>query len=332
MKYSDAIEDLVAEYAERVEEGFWLMYRDTSAFEARLRSGIKFTGNDPSAENKIELTRHLGLFSYELFQAMICGGESYKPVAVRILWDRLCAAGIAMNSVPAGRGIPFADHQLDQRLLFEHLSDDTFANIFSSAARLPDRYKNAVAAVDVTSNGTPSRGTGFVVRRLDRQFFVTCGHNVDPAKGVVVDAITSAGGDALKVDEMALSAKYDIAVARLKEQISGPCFVLYDKAEVFDEVFTLGFPYIPCAEPLLLGHRGEVNGRANLYLQKCPALIISNLVSPGSSGGPVLGRDGRCVGLTINWLEGDWDGKEMRFSAALPAGLIIEAVEHTAKS
>ena len=79
-----------------------------------------------------------------------------------------------------------------------------------------------------------------------------------------------------------------------------------------------------------------MNGRANLYVEKCPALIISNLVSPGNSGGPVLTRDGHCVGMTINWLEGEHleGGKieRMRFAAALPAQLLREAIVELAQS
>ena len=77
--------------------------------------------------------------------------------------------------------------------------------------------------------------------------------------------------------------------------------------------------------PVLTGHRGEVNAIADLYVQRSPAIIISNLVAPGSSGGPVLTVDGRCVGMTIRWLEGEMeDGEKTRFSAALPALAILE--------
>ena len=96
---------------------------------------------------------------------------------------------------------------------------------------------------------------------------------------------------------------------------------------MFDEVYTLGYPNVPGAMPVLMGHRGEVNAVADLYLQKSPAIIISNLVAPGSSGCPVITADGRCVGMTISWLEGEADGgARTRFSAALPAASILEAM------
>ena len=140
----------------------------------------------------------------------------------------------------------------------------------------------------------------------------------------------------MQLGKIALSDRYDIAVAPLAHDVAGPCFALSDLVEVFDEVFTLGFPMVPRAESVLVGHRGEMNGRAKLYIEQCPALLISNLVSPGSSGGPALTRDGHCVGMTINWLEGEWGRQEklekMRFSAALPAELVREALHQAAKA
>jgi S1-C subfamily serine protease len=103
---------------------------------------------------------------------------------------------------------------------------------------------------------------------------------------------------------------------------AGPILSLRDDLEVFDEVYTLGFPHVPCAISHAVGHRGEVNGFANLFLGGSDIILISNLVSPGNSGGPVLDRDGFCVGMSIKWLEGEWDGEKARFSAALPAALL----------
>jgi hypothetical protein len=333
--YDRSIEAGVAEYAKRAEHWFNVRYADAPAFEARLRAGLRFGGQTRNEDNKIELTRNIGMFSLELFQAMICGGESFKPMLVSILWDRLFDAGIVMKALSHMNGIPLADHQINQPLLLWHLQDGTFANLFASPARLPERYAHAVAAVDVLKKGDQSRGTGFVVRQDGMQYFLTCKHNVDRADGIKLEAVMSAAGETLLLGEMILSDRYDIAVAPMTREVNGPCFALSDMVEVFDEVFTLGYPLVPRAESLLLGHRGEMNGRANLYMERCPALLISNLVSPGSSGGPVLTRDGHCVGMTINWLEGEWGEKErletMRFSAALPAELLREAIKTAAK-
>lgn len=356
--FERSIESDMANYVRLAQHWFGVRYTNRDAYEERLRAGFAFGQRDPYAENRIELSRHLGMFSFELFRAMMCGGESFKPAIVLILWERLVSAGLVIKAFAATQGIAFADHQIIEPLLLGHLQDDSFANLFAPPARLPQRYAGAIAAVDVLKNGDIYRGTAFVVRHSGRQYLVTAKHNVDPADDVVVEAVTSEAGAALILDTMVLSPHNDIAVAALAQPIVGPCFALSDNVDLFDEVFTFGYPLVPRAESLLLGHRGEVNGRANLYMERCPALIISNLVSPGSSGGPVLTRDGRCVGMTINWLEGerkvqDTRGEKavtekkgacvcanaapsappsdrMRFSAALPAELLRDLIEQCA--
>ncbi len=332
-RFDQSTETEVAVYARLAEQLFREKVSNQEAFEERVRAGLLFSGPDPYAENKIKLTRLRGLFSLELFQAMICGGASFRPMYVSILWDRLLAAGVVFKAFAAVTGAPFVDHHIDEARLSLHLGDDTFLNLFASPARLLDRYRHALAAVDVSIGETQSRGTGFVVMHEQQQYFVTCKHNVDPAEGVTTEAITSSSGETLHLGRFELSKSYDIATARLVRSFEGPFFAFSDQVEVFDEVFTLGYPYVPRANSMLLGHRGEMNGKVNLYAEKCSALIISNLVSPGSSGGPVLTRDGHCVGMTIDWLEGEWGDTEklekMRFSAALPADTLREAVEAT---
>lgn len=358
--FDRSIEIDMSEYVRRAQHWFGVRRTDTGAFEERLRAGFAFGAGDHYAENRIECSRHLGMFSFELFRAMICGGQSFKPVIVIIMWERLVASGVIMKTFAAMPGIVFADHQILEHVLYGHIDDDSFANLFASPARLPQRYAGAIAAVDVLKGGDIYRGTAFVVRHEGQQYLVTAKHNVDPDEDVVVEAVTSEAGARLILNPIIRSPDYDIAVAALAEPIVGPCFALSDNIDLFDEVFTLGYPLVPRANSLLLGHRGEMNGRAQLYEERCPALIISNLVSPGSSGGPVLTRDGRCVGMTINWLEGerkvqetrqekdddeDREEKEkacecaaavpaasaserMRFSAALPAELLRNLIDH----
>ncbi|MCW2363867.1 MULTISPECIES: S1 family peptidase [Sphingobium] len=329
--YASEIENDLMKYAILAQRWFGLRHSDPTAFEDRLRAGLNFGGGDGYADKKIDFARNLSFFSLELFQAMICGGEAYRPAYVTILWQRLVSSGIVIPAWGALKGSPLADHQIDEKQLIGHLVDRTFLNLLLPPARLLDRYQSAVAAVDVLKGDDPFRGTGFLVRHNGRSVFVTCKHNVDPAEGIEIKSVETAAGDRLKLGAMRVSKQYDIAVAHLLGDSHGPHFALSDRVEVFDEVFTLGYPYVPRAEPVLLGHRGEMNARTNLYAEKCPALIISNLVSPGGSGGPVLSRDGHCIGMTINWLEGQWGTpnslEKMRFSAALPSELIREAIE-----
>ncbi|MEE4154601.1 MAG: serine protease [Erythrobacter sp.] len=314
---------------------------------------MTFSGSTSDVEHKIKLaTERFGLFSAELFQAMICGGEPFNPTSVAILWDRLIASGLATRfSVHPHRRMQ-VDHILHTVPLLAHLKDGTFQNLFASPSRLPERYSSAMVAIDVKKDGDLGRGTGFVVKEEGRHYLITCRHNVDKNEGIEIKSITTASGNSLEVERLELSGEHDIAIAPINKQISEPAFALTEDVEIFDQVYTLGYPLIPRAGSVLVGHRGEINAKAHLYRERCDVLLISNLVSPGSSGGPVLASSGRCIGMTINWLEGEtlaFENEEvklgkseklqkemppgkrqgpkverMKFSAALPAATIRE--------
>lgn len=313
------------EQFQQAEERFNLLFNDSDAFYALVAAGLKFM-DASHAEAKLNLLRS-NFFSEELLQAMICAGQSYKMAPVHYIWQRLAEREIVMRATGYMPGA-LADHHLVLPLLLEHLRAHTFANLFAPPSALIERYAHAIVAIDVrTRSGTSSRGTGFLGIAADGRAprIYTCKHNVDPEAAIEIVAVTAADGTVLNYGLPHCHPTEDLAVLPLAGvDRPEPLFRFRDKVEVFDEVYTLGYPLVPCAETAVVGHRGEVNGVANLYLGGSSILLISNLVSPGNSGGPLLDRDGFCVGMSIKWLEGEWDGERARFSAALPASLVRE--------
>ena len=302
---------------------FALLYSDTPRAMNIIRAGLNFRRAD-HIEAKLGLLESANLFSLELFEALISGGEGYKPGVVIHVWRSLIEAEVvrpAFGHMPGAH----ADHHLHYGMLLRHLRDDTFVNLFNPPAALIERYASAIVAIDVvTANGAQSRGSGFVTSHSGARFLITCRHNVDPAK-VTNIACSTADGATLSVEEIWLSPSEDLAIARLVSKFDAPAFSLSADVGIFDDVYTMGFPLVPRAEALVVGHRGEVNGLADLYMERTSVLLISNLVSPGSSGCPVVKKDGRCVGMTSDWLEGKYGEQIARFSAAVPASLIEQA-------
>ena len=316
--------DLYIEQFELVESRFRLLFDDPEEFFRILEAGARFT-HIPRVDEKIVLARQ-NFFSLELLQALISGGASYKTGPVNYIWKHLKEAQIFLDSY-GSQPNAFVDHSIVSAALRIHLDFDTFQNILRPPSELSSRYRNAIVAVDVkNSTGDDNRGTGFIIAWEGQQFVLTCKHNVDSDDGIELQSLTTAAGTLLSYSTPRFFGDVDLCAYVLDEPVNGPVFRLSDMVQMFDEVFTLGYPHVPGAHANVLGHKGEMNGNADMFLSGSSLMIISNLISPGSSGCPVLLSSGHCVGMSIRWLEGKYgaEGEERaRFSAALPGSLLI---------
>lgn len=94
----------------------------------------------------------------------------------------------------------------------------------------------------------------------------------------------------------------------------------------------MGYPTTPnvLTSPLMV-HRGEINASVQSYLQPGSFILISNPVSPGSSGGPVMNIYGEVVGLVSSAFEEKTDYGIISIQAALKSNqvsnFIIESFE-----
>lgn len=311
-------------------------FLNNEQFIEDVKAHLGYLGIDDAEGRALALNKH-GFIDEVVFDAIFISANGYgglfKP---KDFWDKLIQAGIIVKYFKQDFFM-FGHYYVDQIILTNHLNERTFINIFFGPSFFYNRYSNSIVSIDVKDkNGDDFRGSGFFTGKIydniniaQIYFIITCRHNVENKNSLT---IATASGICANVIEIVLSDRIDLAIVSASICLPDYPIALETNVDVFDETYTIGFPRVPRAHSTLLGHRGEVNALANRYAEGDRVLVISNLVSPGSSGCPVLDRGGRCVGMTINWLEerylDDQGGESTaRFSAAIPSTEIKAEIE-----
>lgn len=148
-----------------------------------------------------------------------------------------------------------------------------------------------------------SRGSGFFV--TSEGHFVTNAHVVNDARRIWIN-IPALGRVPLPATVVGICPMVDIAVVRLhadalafvKEQLgSVEYFELgnSDSVKPTERVLALGYPL---GQNHIKSTTGVISGRE--FLGGRPLLQITAPVNPGNSGGPLIGSDGKVVGITVS--------------------------------
>jgi S1-C subfamily serine protease len=146
---------------------------------------------------------------------------------------------------------------------------------------------------------------------------VTCHHVVEGASNIRVCTLT--GAEFKNNGVLLADPKIDIAI--LGVEASGVASVpLAD-----DQSAAVGMPVAILGNPLGLSgslSTGVVSALRSVKGYDFPAIQVSAAVSPGSSGGPVVDREGRLLGMVSAKMP---EGESIGF--ALPVGLIRQALQ-----
>ena len=172
-----------------------------------------------------------------------------------------------------------------------------------AASTWSDTFAQVAPSVFALANAAEQRsGTGFLV---DEFHILTNAHVVGNAQSVIVTGLDSQGTPASIGQPRSLRATRVVAdrnadLALLRSEISlGPGLAIdpTSSVRVGDEVMAIGDPR-GLTGTATFGRVGSIRRGADLKRPGMDAVIQFDApVNPGNSGGPLVGRDGRVIGI-----------------------------------
>ncbi len=204
-------------------------------------------------------------------------------------------------------------------------------NVLLGPSYVAQKYRQSVPAIFVKKGQDEFTGTGFLASNkanATKHAIVTAKHNVDPTEGITFSGFGSPDGASYHAlaQDWILHPSVDLAAMPV-ECSKGPIPIYpVGEARVLARTITLGYPRIAtAADTYVLAHGGELNAVVTAF-DKQDYLIISNVVAPGNSGGPVLDESGICVGMVVRSFETKHEGGVSSANAALPATAILNFI------
>lgn len=94
--------------------------------------------------------------------------------------------------------------------------------------------------------------------------------------------------------------KIDIIKLVTNEKFNNFTYSIEEEVILTEKVIVFGYPPIPLSsKPFLLANLGEISSIVDNYLDGTDCIILSCLLRPGNSGGPIINENGKLVGISI---------------------------------
>lgn len=226
---------------------------------------------------------------------------------------------------------PWHNHRYFSQLAVEEdLAYGTFDFYILGFPYIRTYFGHAVKAVYVKWDGKEDMCSGFV---LEDHRFVTAFHCIEEKSDVQIDGWDKVNAPLQNI-WVPTDENIDLCVLEFQgdpfPEVSG--FRLHE-AHVLDEVMTLGYPNIAGYIPTLAAEKTQVAGRLQAtvgtvvgemtaYWQNQLHWLLSTLIKSGSSGGPVVGLEGKVIGI-ITHIPTDPTGEPLLgYGGAIPTATL----------
>lgn len=216
----------------------------------------------------------------------------------------------------------------------EILSLQLYKNYFDSTSVIANYWKDR--NVKLFRENEKGIGSGFFI---DTNKIATCKHVYNELKENLVIEDEFGNTYTLKEVKFHKNENVDLVVLIINESFHKIPFILGNDINLIERVLVFGYPPVPLTtKPFLICNLGEISSIVDNYFEKVDYLVLSCIVKPGNSGGPVIDKFGKVVGIaTQNIMEKmtigdmrinepiDWN-KSMGYSSALPVKYLKEII------
>lgn len=192
------------------------------------------------------------------------------------------------------------------------------------------RWATAIAGIAVcqitgtNAAGDKCAGSGII---LNSKHIITCRHVIDDMK--TVDTTLATSTEMMTIGKIRKHPKIDLAVLSVDKVPQTPPDLVWDDADILDEIAILGFPRIPRSrESKLTFQRGEVCGSIQ-DLQGNYLSLFTAIARPGNSGGPAITARGTIAGIVTQELYLE-DERDLPYFAMIPTNEIKKALAEIA--
>ncbi|MBZ8133027.1 serine protease [Afifella sp. IM 167] len=266
-----------------------------------------------------------------LFLMHACGdGSGINTATLMPLLRRLIDWGLVLDQSMFG-GLALVDHMWNKDRIAQFLQLNILDNVLLGPSYIARKYSRSVPAVYVCKDGNEYTGTGFLTttNTSGKKFvIVSAKHNIDSEEKIEFVGFNEIDGCTYTPisGKWILHPKLDLALIEVKCERNPPPIFPIGTPLVLSRTITLGYPSIATTDSsYMLAHGGELNAIVNTYHGE-DRLIISNFVSPGNSGGPVLDEAGLCLGVVVNSFETQHQGGTEKANSAIPARHVLDFI------
>jgi serine protease Do len=251
---------------------------------------------------------------------------------IRRFCHNLIAEGLLFSvGFNSEQRMPYNEQFLSYFFSKEMAAYGSYEFVAFGPSKIREHFSKSVVKLIITLGDKQHIGTGFL---MEDATMVTAAHCIpegahitiegwDPIKAPLSRIVVF--GDYRSKPFVLERSKVDVALFEFESHIlpTAPKFRLWSEA-VLDDILAMGYPQLSGFQSGLIASKGEVISREMSTARNQPLIIFSASVKGGNSGGPLINRYGKVVGLVTNLGGSDRDVRKLGYGLATPAQSILD--------